>query len=135
MILMNVKDFRKGSDYPVETSEEALGELLEAAGCPFLTPLSVRVRVKDLDARFMLAKVEFVDSADSIRINVYLPSGEKPDQNYMDRMNFELRHFLKHVAQTRDFRDRGVEDVDNAALEEEADEFAEKSELTTVTLP
>lgn len=138
MILLNVKDFRTDSDYPVETSEEALGELLEEAGCPFQTPLSVRMRLKDLDARFILSKVEFVESVDSIRINVYLPSGEKPDQKYVDRLNFELRHYLKHVAQTRSYRDQGLREVgqdDIDADEAEAEEFARQSKLTTVTLP
>lgn len=133
MFLMDVRDFRQQSDYEVVAPEEAVYALLQAAGEKFDSPLSVKVRVKDLDARWMVAKAEFVGAGcrDSVRVNLYLPACDKPPIKYMDHMNRELCHLFKHITQVRLGREEELFDL----LEAEAEEFAKQNQLTTVTVP
>ena len=101
MFLVDTKDFRKFSDYPIPVSEEALYEALVEAGVTFDLPLGVKVRYKDLDPRFVLFRAEPVGgSVEEMRINLYFPPF-LPGPDHVLKVNGLARHQFKHVAQHR----------------------------------
>lgn len=108
MFIFDLKDFRKGSSFAVPVTEERMLEALDEAGVTFDTPLSIRLRIKDMDTRMIVVKADLVDKVgDEIRLNIYVPpvGDEAPSQEladpYLMALNGQIRHQLAHIRQAR----------------------------------
>lgn len=105
MFLVDLKDFRKLSDYPVPVCEQDVEAAMVEAGVVFDTPLALRLRIKDVDERFIYAKVEMIDpGGDEFRMNLYLPPAVFPMPEYLEDLNRSVRHLMVHIGQVRESR-------------------------------
>lgn len=103
MLVLSVKDFRKLTAFPVVVTEADVVAVLEEAGVNLSSPLELRVRIKDMDARRITAKSEPLDKAGStFRLNLYvMPGAEALSERGRKVLNRSFRHEVKHMAQFR----------------------------------
>ena len=107
MFVFDLKDFREASDFPIDVAEDRVLAALEEAGAEFKTPLAIRFRIKDMDARLLRVKADLVDNVgDEFRVNIYVPpTSVKPPkavwEMYCEAVNAQLRHQFAHIVQAR----------------------------------
>lgn len=126
--LIDVKDFRVYSDYPVVIDAEDVEALLCGGGVPMEHLKSLRIRIKDMDPRFMLSKMEPIDDDCTVwRLNLYLPVlADKPSDRYYVLVNEHVRHDVAHMAQMMKHPPGLPPDEETVAeYEEEAEAFSE----------
>lgn len=134
MFVLDVQDYRKISNYPVPIVEQDVEDALTEAGVVFDTPFALRLRLKDIDVRLLLAKSDLVDpKGDEFRLNLYFPPLEvlTSVEEFLKALNAEVRHQMAHFAQTRSMRGSD-EPYDFSRLEEEAEHFAETANCRIV---
>ena len=74
MLIIDVKDFRPSAQTTVVVNESEFADRLTALGEAWVTPLAIRLRIKQMTNPVAIAKVERVSESDSEwRINVYVP--------------------------------------------------------------
>lgn len=127
MLIIDFKDFRNFGCYTLPLEEAAFEAALVEAGVKFDSPMSLKVRIKDMDSRMVPARMDSNSEAgDDFRLNLYLPIWEA-DGCYLAALNKHVRHLFAHVSQIRDsVKNPEVELTaeDFAALEAKAEELA-----------
>lgn len=128
MLIVDVKDFREFSNYPVPINEEDVSDALVEAGVEFDTPFGLRLRIKDMDLRLILAKADMVDGeGDEFRLNMYFPPFI-PSAEFVEDLNVRVRHLMCHMAQIRTMRGSNPPSPEVAVkFEVEACDFAANS--------
>lgn len=144
MFVLDVKDFRNLSDYEIPTNSEIFEEALIEAGVSFEhSPLSLKVRIKDMDARRIMVKAECLhESATAYRMNFYFPAIlrspflENSADLFVSMMNAEARHLFCHIAQQRYAQQEGIEVTleDQIAFEGEALDFSQSGKCDVIKL-